>query len=201
MSSSESDYESSSSAAEVSETHKSGKREFRYPVPVGLSDFEDDAVSPSQHKLAMAKAFAEKSVVPNSSSGSEAEEENADAEDLEQSIDVQSIAPAAITSTDAMFSKFTEMTRHFAEMMEQHRKEQLMAKKKTARSALSFDSPPPPPKTRKLPIRFTPERNAAEIISATQVDEDFERDSLVSQSWRTTGIITGKRLIDCQISD
>ncbi len=185
MSSSESDSESSSAAAEVSETHKSGKREFRYPVPVGLSDSEDDAVSPSQHKLAMAKAFAEKSVVLNSSSGGEEEEGNADEEDLEQSIDVQSIAPAAITSTDAMFSKFTEMTCHFAEMMEQHKKEQLMAKNKTARSALSFDSPPPPPKRRKLPIRFTPGRNAAEIISATQADEDFERDSLASQSSRT----------------
>ncbi len=56
-SSSKSDSESSSSAAEVSETHKSGKLEFQYPVPVVLSDSEDDAVtvSPSQHKLAMAK--------------------------------------------------------------------------------------------------------------------------------------------------
>jgi hypothetical protein len=78
----------------------------------------------------MAKSFAEKSVVPNSSSGGEDEEENADEEESEQSIEVQSIASAAITSTDAMLSKFTEMTRHFAKMMEQHRKEQLMAKKK-----------------------------------------------------------------------
>jgi hypothetical protein len=31
-----------------------------------------------------------------------------------------------------------------------------------------------------------PERNVAEIISATQADEDFERDSLTSQSSRTT---------------
>ncbi len=166
MSSSESDSESSSSSAEVSDTHKSGKREFQYPVPVVLSESEDDAVSPSQHKLAMAKEIADKSVVPNSSSGGEEEEENDDEEDLEQSLDVQSIAPAAITSTDAMFSKFTEMTCHFAEMMEQHWKEQLMAKKKTAQSALSFDSPPQP-KSRKLPIRFMPERNAAEIVSAS----------------------------------
>ena len=185
MSSSESGSESSSSAAEVSDTHKSGKREFRYPLPTGLSDSEDDAVSPSQHKLAMAKAIAAKSALPDSSSGGEEEEEQAFEEDLEESIEGQSIAPAAITSTDAMFSKFTEMSRHFAEMMEQHRKEQLMAKK-TARSALSFDSPPPPPKSRKLPTRFTPERNAPEIIGATQADDDFERDSLASQSSRTT---------------
>jgi hypothetical protein len=56
---------------------------------------------------------------------------------------------------------------------------------KTTRSSLSFESPPPP-KTRKLPIRFTPERNAAEIICATQAEEDFERDSLASHSSRTT---------------
>ncbi len=48
--------------------------------------------------------------------------------------------PSVGKGSDAMFSKFTEMTRHFAEMMERHRKEQLMAKKKTARSALSFAS-------------------------------------------------------------
>jgi hypothetical protein len=74
MSSSESDSESSSSTAEVSATHKSGKREFHYTTAVGLSDSEDDAVNPSQHRLAMAKAFADKSVVPNSSSGDEEEE-------------------------------------------------------------------------------------------------------------------------------
>jgi hypothetical protein len=56
------------------------------------------------------------------------------------------------------------MTRHLAEMMEQHRKEQLIAKKKTARSVLSFDSPPPP-KSRKSLLRFTLERNLPEIIS------------------------------------
>jgi hypothetical protein len=132
MSSSESDSESSSTSAEVSETHNSVKCEFQYPVPVGLSESEDrdDAVSPSQHKLAMAKEIADKSVVPNSSSNGDEEDENDYEEDLEQSIDVQSIAPAAITSTNAMFSKFTGMTRQFAEMMEQHRKEQLMANKK-----------------------------------------------------------------------
>ncbi len=96
MSSSESDSESSSSAGEVSETHKSGKREFHYPATVGLSDSENDAVSPSQHKLAMAKAFAERYVAPNSSSGGEEEEENADEEDLEQSKSNPSLRPQSL---------------------------------------------------------------------------------------------------------
>ena len=80
------------------------------------------------------------------------------------------------------------MSHQFAEMMEMHRKQQLMAKKKTARGALSFDSPSPA-KSRKLKSPFTPPRNAADIIGATQADEDFERDSLASQSSRTTARI------------
>jgi hypothetical protein len=43
-------------------------------VPVVLSGSEDDTISPSQHKLAMAEEIADKSVVSNSSSGGEEEE-------------------------------------------------------------------------------------------------------------------------------
>ncbi len=63
-----------------------------------------------------------------------------------------------------------------------------MAKKKTARAAFSFESPPPA-KFRKFKSPFTPPRTAADIIGATQADEDFERDSLASQSSRTTACI------------
>jgi hypothetical protein len=69
------------------------------------------------------------------------------------------------------------MSLQFAEMMELHRKQQLMAKKKYARAALSFDSPPPT-SSRKMLIPFSPKRSTAEMIGATQADEDFERDSL-----------------------
>ena len=58
-------------------------------------------------------------------------------------------------------------------MMEVHRKQQLTAKKKTARGAHSFDSPPLA-KSRKLNCPFNPTRSAADIIGATQADEDFE---------------------------
>ena len=80
------------------------------------------------------------------------------------------------------------MSRRLAEMMEMHRKQQLMAKKKTARAALSFESPPPA-KSCKFKNPFTQPRTAADIIGATQADEDFERDSLASQSSRTTARI------------
>jgi hypothetical protein len=63
-----------------------------------------------------------------------------------------------------------------------------MAKKKVARAALSFESPPPA-KSRKLKSPFTPPRTAADIIGATQANEDFECDSLALQSSRTTARI------------
>ncbi len=42
-----------------SETDQSKKRELVIPSPVLLSDADDDAVSPRQFKLAMAKQIAE----------------------------------------------------------------------------------------------------------------------------------------------
>jgi hypothetical protein len=59
---------------------------------------------------------------------------------------------------------------------------------KNARASLSFESPPPA-KSRKLKSPFTPVRTAADIIGATQADEDFERNFLASQSSRTTARI------------
>jgi hypothetical protein len=48
--------------------------EFVVPSPVECSDAEDDAVSPSQHKLTKAKKMDDQSVVQNSSSESEEED-------------------------------------------------------------------------------------------------------------------------------
>ncbi len=91
--------------------------------------------------------MADHEVVQNSTSDSDAEEEEEDAEEVQlsmlQSNDGQSGSPVKSTSIAAIFSKFTEMSRQFAQMMELHRKQQLMANKKSARASLSFDSPPP----------------------------------------------------------
>jgi hypothetical protein len=91
----------------------------------------------------MMKQLADKNIAPNSTSCSDEEEELVEEEDAEQSIDGRSGTPFESKSSAAMFSKITEMSRQLAEMMEMHRKQQLMAKKKTARGNLSFDSPPP----------------------------------------------------------
>jgi hypothetical protein len=163
---------------------RSTNRALVIPSPELLSDSEDDGVSPSQYKLAMKKQLSHKKVPPKSISGGDEEEELVDEEeDAEQCIDAQSGTSFDSKSSAAMFSKITEMSRQLAEMMEMHRKQQLMAKKKTARAAFSFESPPPA-KFRKLKSPFTSPRNAADIIGATQADEDFERDSLASQSSR-----------------
>ena len=63
-----------------------------------------------------------------------------------------------------------------------------MAKKKSAQAALSFEMPPPA-KSHTFKSPFTPPRTAADIIGTTQANEDFERDSLASQSSRTTARI------------
>jgi hypothetical protein len=118
--------------------------------------------------------MADKSVEPNSMSGSDEEEEGEDEEEVEQSIDGQSGAGFESTSSASIFSRTTEISRQLAEMMEMNRKQRLMAQKKSARAALSFDSHPPTT-PRKLKSPFTPTRSAA-------ADEDFERDSLASQS-------------------
>ncbi len=93
--------------------------------------------------MALAKQMANKSVVPNSTSGSEGEEEDDDKKEADQSIDVQSSTLASITSADAIFSIVTKMISQFAEMMQQHSKKQLVSMGKSSRSALLFDLPPP----------------------------------------------------------
>jgi len=136
----------------------------------------------------MKKQLSRKNDPPISSSGSDEEEEEVEEEDADQSIDGQSGTSFESKSSAAMYSKITEMSRQLAEMMEMHRKQQLMAKKKTARAELSFESPPPA-KFPNFKSPFTPPRTAADIIGATQADEDFERDSRASQSSRTTARI------------
>ena len=131
----------------------------------------------------MKKQMAYHKVVPNLTSGRDEEEEEEKEEDsrLEQSNHDSYDTLFESTSTAAFFSRFIEMSRQFGEMMELHRKQHLTAEKKPERASLSFDSPPPA-KSRKLKSPFTQTRSAADIIGATQADEDFERNSLALKS-------------------
>jgi hypothetical protein len=74
--------------------------------------------------------MADNNVAPNSTSGSNEEEEEEEKEDAEQFIDGQSGNSFESKSSAAIFSKITWMRRQLAEIMEMHRKQQLMAKKK-----------------------------------------------------------------------
>jgi hypothetical protein len=83
-----------------------------------------------------------------------------------------------------MMLKFTEMDRQLAEMMEQLRKLQLMTKK----TLLELHFRSNRHLSRKLEYcRLNSRRKTvADIISPTQADADFESNSLVSHSSRTT---------------
>jgi hypothetical protein len=83
--------------------------------------------------MAMMKQMADKSVVLKYTFGSDDDQDDDDEEEVQQSIDVDSSTPSAICTANAEMSKFTEMSRQFAEMMEQ-RKLQLMARKKSVRT-------------------------------------------------------------------
>ncbi len=132
-------------------------------------------------------------MVPNSSSDNEDEDENGDEEEKWQANDIEASTPAIRTSTNEIFSKFTKVSRHFAELMEQHREDLLMTKK-SAPSTLIFNLPPPP-KPRKRPTPCSPRSSAAEIISATKADEDCKLDSRASQSSRTIAFACRKKLL------
>ncbi len=133
-----------------------------------MSDSDDDRFSPSQHKFAMKKQMAYHKVVPNLRSGRDEEEEEEKEEDseLERSNHDSYDTLFESTSTASMFSRFIEMSRQFAEMMELHRKQHLTAEKRSERASLSFDLPPPA-KSRKLKSPFSLKRSAADIFGGT----------------------------------
>jgi hypothetical protein len=133
--------------------------------------------------------MANHDVVSNSSSGSneEEEEEEEDDEEVEQSFDGHSGSGFESTSSAAMYSRVTEMSRQSAEMMEMHRNQQLIAQIKSAE--LHFHSIRLLRRNPQIEVPITQTRSAADIIGVTQADEDFERDFLASQSSRTTARI------------
>ena len=91
------------------------------------------------------------------------------------------------------------MTRQFTELVEDTRKQQLMARI-TAHKSLPFDSAP----VVSCRAQFTPPRRSAPVqIQPTQMEEDydFERDSLASQSSRTTRIRLQEKFRVIQVLD
>jgi hypothetical protein len=130
MSRSDSGSNESSSSSGDSDNERSTNRDLVVPIPVELSASEDDGISPSQHKMALLKQLSRNNVPPKSSSGRDEEEKEVEEEDADQFIDGQSGTYFESKSSAAMYSKITEMSRRLAEMMERHRKQQLMPKKK-----------------------------------------------------------------------
>ncbi len=92
-------------------------------------------------------------------------------------------------SVQSMYTDVLNIARRFSTILEDTRRKELMARKKSARQSLAFESPPP--KSAKYRHQqFTPPRHAREQIKATQYDDDddCERDSLCSSQTGSTRI-------------
>ncbi len=100
MSSCKSDSQSSSSRSEVSETNQSEKNELIIPSPALMTNVEDGAVIPSQHKMAMMKKMADKSDISDSNSDSEGEKDDEEGKDDQSKPMVEQMS--------SVFSEFTK---------------------------------------------------------------------------------------------
>jgi hypothetical protein len=103
MSRSESGSDASSFSSDDSDNERSTNRELVVPSSVELSDSDDDGFSQSQHKLAMRKQMAKHNMAPNSTSASDKEEVEVEAEDVEKTIDGESSTCFESTTTAAIF--------------------------------------------------------------------------------------------------
>ena len=158
------------------------------PSPLSLSASDDDA-SPSQYQKERMAAMHSRHKSDNDGT-----EDDGEADQFQEESEQESehehrpkSRSGPTDQSDQMYSHFINMARQFTEMVEDTRKQSLMSRK-SAKHSLDFSSPPKPSKYRHQ--KFTPPRNAREVISATQYDddEDIERDSLTSSQTGSTRI-------------
>ena len=133
------------------------------------SDDSIDRHTPSQYR--------KQRVERDDAEESQDEQSSQEEDDFEDELELQSTSNLSATPGAAnqdMTSQFAELSRMFAAVCEQNRKLQLATSqmaRRTARQSLDFDSP-----VRKSRIQ----------VMATPDDSDVERDSLRSQSSRST---------------
>ena len=111
-------------------------------------------------------------------------DEEEDEDEYEASESTPAASSAAAAMQESLLEKFSELTRHFAALVEQNRKLELMSRKSASKS-LNFDSP-----KRRRTAPYTPRHRAPEIIAETPEEDDyeFERDSVRTSSSRSTRI-------------
>jgi hypothetical protein len=111
-------------------------------------------------------------------------DEEEDEDEYQASESTPAASSAAAATQESLLEKFSELTRHFAALVEQNRKLELMSRKSASKS-LNFDSP-----KRRRTAPYTPRQRAPEIIAETPEEDDyeFERDSVRTSSSRSTRI-------------
>jgi hypothetical protein len=112
------------------------------------------------------------------------DDEEEDEDEYEASESTPAASSAAAATQESLLERFSELTRHFATLVEQNRKLDLMSRKSASKS-LNFDSP-----KRRRTAPYTPRHRAPEIIAETPEEDDyeFERDSVRTSSSRSTRI-------------
>jgi hypothetical protein len=152
---------------------------------VPLHSGDEQETSPSQYR----KAMFRKSEAEQEDWEAEGEEEEGEEEDDDDDQDddeaedddeqEKSVEYGAGSSKDLMFARLSELASQSTKTVDAFQRE----RDGKASSRSQFSSPFPP--ARKHPIRFSPPRFALDLVSATQYDDDMERDSLASHSSRT----------------
>lgn len=82
----------------------------------------------------------------------------------------------------AMFVRLSEMANQFMQTVNEFK---LQSTASRSKAPMRYPSPPLPSKKRKVMADFSPPRNAPELVSGTQEEDEIERDSLSSQTSRT----------------
>ena len=175
---------SSSASAVGASDEEQGNESNSSSVPLHSGDEQE--TSPSQYRQAMFKKSEaeredwEAEEEEEEGGGEEEDDDDQDDDDAEDDDEQEkSVEYGAGSSKDLMFARLSELASQFTKTVDALQRER--DGKPSSRS--QFSSPPPP--ARKHPIRFSPPRFAPELVSATQYDDDMERDSLASHSSRT----------------
>ena len=175
---------SSASGSEDSADDQNGQ--FNIPSPAMCSD-EESAVSPSlyrKEKMREGEEEIEDRESDEKEEDYEEEEQEEDEGDMEgnfQEEEMVEYGPAL--SKNGVMDRLKMLASKFNDTLRE-----LETTKQSRKSARSeFDFHPSPPCKRHAP--FTPPKHGRLLVPATQYeDEEFERDSLASQSSRTTRV-------------
>ena len=183
------DYDRGSSASHSEDSADDQKGQFNLPSPAICSD-EESAVSPSLYRKERMREGEEEI------EDRESDEEEEDYEEEEQEEDdgdmegdfeeEETVEYGPALSKNGVMDRLKMLASKFNDTLRE-----LETTKQSRKSARSeFDFHPSPPRKRHAP--FTPPKHGRLLVPATQYEDDeFDRDSLTSQSSRTAR----KRLI------